>query len=516
MTSLTHNKLFKSLLFPTIYTLVFILLFAAYTSASFPLGDDASHLVWGSFDPLPKLGGWIANRVVNSFFCRYLFLLFVPVDNALTGAAFFESFSRYAGLLNAAVAMLLVAICSHSALSGLRVNIVLKLATFLCSLAFVLMVVWGDITLTVSYNLTLAICLVFMFRMVPISRVTDLSKNTSSAPVSGAAFYLLFVLGYFTAFGLELFTLFAWIYFFSVLISTIATLPTGAGLNIQKRLTLVAGSIFSFRKRSLLVYYGLLTLISIYFLRSSGRTMTGLRREIVNLPAYSNDFFRAILTHRISMFWIASLVIIVIFCLIRSWAIKKPMSNHQDKLNALIYLRPLIFFLILSISYYALLFIAGYKDGTVFIARSASPTVDIGRIGKSSLFLSPLILVNLALCLRCIVITLSSQKKLAPIFVLGSFLLILSSSNRFLLEIREQMLLKDKVAEAFVKASTANTDIIDIPFYRSSRSGSLLGFPVLPSVDEQAKEWDWFRSSYRLLFKYYYGKEFSERGPLFK
>jgi hypothetical protein len=111
---------------------------------------------------------------------------------------------------------------------------------------------------------------------------------------------------------------------------------------------------------------------------------------------------------------------------------------------------------------------------------------------------------------------LAAQKKLAPIFVLGSFLLILSSSNRFLLEIREQVMLKDKVAEAFVKASTANSDTIDIPSYKSSRSGPLLGFPVLPSVDEQTEDMDWYRSSYRLLFKYYYGKDFSERGPIFK
>jgi hypothetical protein len=516
LTSLTHNKLFKSLLFPAIYILAFILLFACYTSASFPLGDDASHLVWGSFDPLPQPRGWIANRVVNSFFCRYLFLLFFPVDKAITGAAFFESFSRYAGLLNAAVAMLLVAICSHSAISGLRVNIVLRLATFFCSLAFVLMVVWGDLTLTVSYNLTLLICLIFIFRIIPLSRVTDLPESTSSAPVNEGTFHLLIVAGYFTAFGLELFTLFAWIYFFSVLISTVATWPSTAKLNIQMRLTLAAGSIISFRKKSIFLYYGLLTLISIYLLRSSGRTVTGIQRESVSLSRYSSDFLRAILTHRISIFWIACLVIIVIFCFIRYRETIKSMGNQQNEFNALIHLRPLVFFLVVTISYYALLFIAGYKDGTVFIARSASPTIDIGRIGRSSLFLSPLILVNLALCLRCIVITLATQKKLAPIFVLGSFLLLLSSSNRFLLEIREQAMLQDKVAEAFVKASTANTDTIEIPFYRPSRSGSLLGFPVLPSVDEQDRDWDWYRGSYRLLFKYYYGKEFSERGPLFK
>jgi hypothetical protein len=72
-------------------------------------------------------------------------------------------------------------------------------------------------------------------------------------------------------------------------------------------------------------------------------------------------------------------------------------------------------------------------------------------------------------------------------------------------------MLKLHVSEAFEMAAASQSDAIELSFCIPDLTNKDGGYPVLPS----AKAADWYRASYRWIFESYYGRYFSEIGPVF-
>jgi hypothetical protein len=500
------NNMNKSRIFayrwPAIYALGFFILFACYFSAAFPIGDDAIHLFGFSNHALPQRGGWIANRVVDAFFNRYLFLLFRPIDNFFGGSSFFQSFARYTGFINAAIALCLIALASRIAIDEARVTDVIKASIFACCLSLTLKIMYGDTTHAIAYNLTTLVTVAFVSSLLPIELLFK-ERPSLEASFPNQKYYFLIIAAYFTAFGLEIFMLFAWSYFLAYYISSFLPQHLQSSRQAWK-------SIFGFFVRPsrfnliLIVYAGFSATSLLFLLRWSGRTrMNGeVEYTMSRVFGYSIEFARSLASNRIFLFLILAAITVL------SYSVYSHLKNNRASIsqagreaehtNVIQFYRPVVFFLVLNAAYIAILFIAGFKDNTIMVASTS----------RSLLFLAPLLYINLAISLRCIVLFALDTKAILPFFALGCLLLALSFSFQFLYGIREKSMLSARVAKAFQIAALSSSDIIEVPVCLTP-----VGHPILPS--ETGPRYEWYRNSYRDLFRVYYNRTFTKSGPKF-
>lgn len=496
------------------YSLIFILLLASYTTSAYPQGDDAQHLFGYSNNVLPQRGGWIANRVVDAFFNRFLFLLFQPVDRFLGGHAFFESFSRYSGLLNAINACLLIAITHYLSQSGLKNTFGSYFAALACSFSLTLSVIFGDTTHTVAYNLTLIICLLFITTIKPLEDMFVQGNKRESHDNNLSSHYALLITGYFTAFGNELFALFSWIYLAAAF--WVSSLPIlferKMNINAPKNLFIEIG--FT-RYRFVLCFNAALTLVSLWFLANSGRYRMSLStnsyRDLSQLKRYLTDFIGGFIHNPLSRSWALSTFIITAFCLVRFLYCMRARIRLSAKSSfhlLLLSISPLLFFLIINIGYFTVLFIAGYRDSRFFVASPEMPSFYADR---SSLFLSPLLVVNLALALRCLTMASAKSRLVGSLFVLASMFILFSKSYTFFSVIRDRVTMSDQVGRAFEDAAKSNSETIFVTFCLPASVETNEGYPILPSVNAA----EWYRNSYRDIFRVYYSKDFGNQGPIF-
>lgn len=496
--------------------ILFLILYFYYDAAAYPQGDDAIHLFAWAKHALPEPGGHIANRIVDAFFNRFLFLVFRPVDYAISGGTFFHSFARYTALLNATIACWLTALTAYLSYSRLKCNTATRSSIMACSLALTLQVVFGDTTHTIAYNLTLAICLSFITAVMPVHNIfADLSLG-NQPDLGSNAFYVLVVLGYFTAFGMELFTVFAWIYFLAGLASHRLCLnacnPAQYKINF---IGLLKPSEAISRYRQLYIYYAIFSLVALIFLLGSGRGSGIHTNSLMNLSQlmeYSLGFMRGFRRNPIFSLWLLSVAVIFANCIIsffRGRFLNASALNRQINISWAPFFRPLCFILIVNITYFAILLIAGFKDSRVFVATLEAPNFYTGR---SILFLSPLLYVNLIVALRGVAISSNIVKPLVPPFILFSVLLLFSSSYSFLSNIRARSMLKSHVSAAFEMAAASQSDAIEVPFCIPDLVNKDGGYPVLPSAEAA----EWYRASYRWIFEQYYGRIFSQSGPVFR
>jgi hypothetical protein len=500
------QRQFVPRLWIVIYAAIFIILLACYAAAAFPHGDDADHLLYGPLNHALPQSGWIANRVIDAFFNRYLFLLIRPVDYFFNGANFFQSFAKYTGFINAAIATCLVALVSRISIGDAKVNSILKASILACCLSLTLRVMSGDTTHAIAYNLTTLVTIGFVFSLQPISTLFSAGRS-SLEYVSEQTFYALIPAAYFTAFGLEIYMLFAWAYIFSFVIA--CHVSSGARSSSQG----LANSL-KFLKRPnrfqyiLFLYAGFSATSLLFLLRWSGRTGRNedkVQYSLSSISDYFIDFIQSFAHNRVSIFFALTASTIAAHAAY-TYATNKNHSRFyngtkDDSHNNASSIRPLVFFGILNGAYLAILFVAGHKDNQIMVAS----------YNKSLLFLSPLLYINLALFLRCIISFSERIKVILPLFALGSLLLVFSFSFHFLSGIRDKSSLSMKVSKGFEVAVSSQSDIVKVPLCIPNSTPGNGGYPIFPSETAQA----WYKKSYNDLFRVYYNKHFSPDGPIF-
>jgi hypothetical protein len=517
--------------------------------AAFPQGDDSIHLFeWAKY-PLPEPGEHIPHRVVDAFFNRFLFLAFRPIDSIASGGSFFHAFARYTGLLNGIAACWLTALSYHFSLSGVRCKNGSRLAILACSLALTLQVVFGDTTHAIAYNLTLAICLSFVTAVMPLGYILGNPALLYRYNSGDCAYYALVVLSYFTAFGMEIYAVFAWVYFLAGIVCrnlwAIEFASTTDDMNIRRSqffrnsesdlqddrtsglvsewvlprlfkppfMRLLRSRVFT-RYGSLFLWYAVFSLIALLFLLGSGRAASIRTNPLAGfseLMEYTIGFMRGFRRNPIFTLWILLIAtigvnsIVLLFC--------DGLQKCSDKCKSIgarlvAHFQPFWFCLLVNAGYFMILFVAGYKDSRIFVATLESPEFYTGR---SILFLSPILYVNLATALRGVAILGDKIRPIIAPFLLFSLLVLLSSSFHFLESVRDRSLVRLQVETAFEMATRSKSDKIELSFCIPDLTNKQGGYPILPAASAA----EWYRASYRKIFKYYYNKDFSEKGPVF-
>lgn len=503
-----------------LYIAIALILYACYSSGAYPQGDDVNQLLSRSGNPLPNPGGWIANRVVDSFFSPYLFLLFHPLNVAINGDSFFQSYSKYAGLLNAGIACLIIAKTSNQISRGIRTSKLLNACIIAACLSLTLFIVYGDTTHTIAYNLTWLVTFAFITSLVPISWITNEGIRQQISETDSISPFLLLVLAYFTAFGHELYMVFAWIY-----LITYASLATLRDLRISvvklciRRWcsAIISKLLAGFTSTKALLAYLLFSTITIPLLLSSGRsnissTVTA-DRNIQDLTSFAKQFATAFISNKSTPVLALLLSITFISCALAFRAKLKQtqglsITTKPWKKALLGSFFPFSFSLLVSIFYLIILLIAGYKDSTIFVSNGLNDNITPGR---SLLFLAPILFLNLSVALRSGLCLINDNQTITIVIAFIILIIFLSSTFRFLYMIREDMTMRKKVSMAFESAAVSSIDAIEINFCLPRVEGND-GYPILPGPNAA----EWYRQAYRIIYAKYYGRYFTQQGPVFK
>lgn len=499
-----------------LYGITFLLLYACYFIAAFPQGDDSSKIFQlnGYNHAVPELNGWIANRVVDSFFNQYLFLAVKPLTSIIGGSDFFVAFRVYTGALNAAIGCAIVFLMMTNVLPSRRVDAGCYLATFLGCLVLVFKIVFGDTTHAVAYGLTWVICFYMLTTLHPLQEVFAAQdrKANPEQPIYG-----FFIAAYFTAFGNELYALFAMAYILSIAFSHyLCQVPPKRSMVLADIHATIGRRLNSARQWAI-IFLIICTTSAMLLLLNSGRAnqsvVTNEELDRSSFIVYAHGFLIDLMSNPLFKIWPLFILILSVYSVhhflgIRFTKLSTRTETAIDQLKPSEAFAPMIFFCTLNFAYLAILFVAGYRDSRSFVGVLEAPWFYTGR---SQLFLAPLLTVNLAMTLRCLLTWSLQRKGVAIIYFMFSMIVFFSSSHRFLSSSRVNAQISGHIEQAFRLAENSKSDIIELPFCMPAKAMKE-GYPYLP----RESAWEWYRRSYNIIFRLYYNKKFSDAGPVFR
>ena len=488
------------------FLFIWIGLFLLLQDSIYVKGDDPDKIFWHRPVPVPNVGSWIGNRVVDDYVQGFLFQtfeliyeFFLPIGKSGNFLSMFQTFnsimfaSVYIGWLYLFVRTTkeLYSDDNHDIWAAFVFS-----AGVLGSL-----IMYINMSIMFAYQVTALITVYFLLSAFPLGALKILpgtETNDEAVDREKNSVFLL-LCAYLVAVSLESFMIFSWQYIGCYYLALLTKLFILGDRNLlfQKLWTKIKCD-----QRILLPFF-LFSSWALYSVSTSGRTQRGLSaapESLADLPLLKYKVFEFAF-HKSTYFKIPilfSLILLVFFVLFAKNVLDAMREGGiRSVRDRFLNISPFVMFLMTLIFVYTVSLLLLSELTNINYVNDNKMRLPLDFLTLTFVFILGLDIV---------------KKAKIPVFnavlIIWMFVGLLAVFGDNITLSSASHIEAEKQRNAFDLASKATGNVVKIPF-EPPKSG--YGDSVLPGPHAP----DWYRKKYRLMLNRYYGTTFDHTGPVF-